>query len=67
MKIGDKVKVYRMMNPRRDFKRISTILDIGPMHGGGETMLWLDSISGAWHPDACEVCDPRDESPKDDL
>jgi len=25
------------------------------MHEGGEVMLWLDGVRGAWHPDACEL------------
>lgn len=60
-KVGDKVNVYSLMNPRRDFKAVATISDIGPMHGGTEDMLWLGSgeggarIRGAWHPDSCEL------------
>lgn len=54
-KIGDKVKVYGLMHPRRDFKDIRTIESIKPMHSGGKDMLWFEEGGGAWHPDACEL------------
>ena len=58
-KIGDVVKVFSLMNPRRDFKGYATIRDIGPMNDEGEDMLWLKGhqirVSGAIHPDSCEL------------
>ena len=56
-KIGDRVRVYLSMHPRRDFKKISVIKDIGPMHDGGADMLWFEDGGGAWHPDACEIAE----------
>jgi hypothetical protein len=46
--VGQEVEVYQLMNPLRDLK----IKDIGPMYSGGEDMVWLEGISGAWHPKA---------------
>jgi hypothetical protein len=54
-KIGDRVRVYRLMNPRDHLLGVSVIKNIAPMHNNGEDMLWLDGIIGAWHPDACEL------------
>jgi len=55
--VGQKVRVYGLMNPRRDYKGVRTIEHIGPMHSGGENMLWFEHGGGAWHPDACEPAD----------
>lgn len=52
-KIGDRVKVFSLMNPKRDYKGEDTIISISPMCSGGEIMLWLRKY-GAYHPDACE-------------
>jgi len=53
--VGQNVKVYALMNPRRDLKGIETIKAIGPMYGGGPDMLWFENGGGAHHPDACEA------------
>lgn len=60
-KVGDKVKVYGLMKPRRDFKYIRTINWIGPTHSGGEPMLWFEEGGGAWHPDACKLVESEGE------
>ena len=52
--VGQRVKVYGLMNPQRDFIDERTIKSIVPMHSGGKDMLWFEEGGGAWHPDACQ-------------
>lgn len=54
-KVGDMVEYYSVMKPLRDLKGITKVRHVGPMHEGGEDMLWLEGVSGAWHPDACRL------------
>lgn len=53
-KPGDRVRVYGLMNPRREPKGVMTVARVGPM-AGGPVMVWLDGVPGAWHPDALEL------------
>lgn len=61
LKIGDKVKVYAAMCPKRHFKCIDTITAICPMYGGTKDMVWLDNVHGAWHPDAVEKIEEQQD------
>jgi hypothetical protein len=54
LKIGDKVKVFEIMNPRRYFKCIGTIKFIGPMFNGGKDMIWIEELGSCYHPDSVE-------------
>lgn len=59
-KVGDRVEVYSLMNPLRDFKGHATVVDVGPMYAGGEDMLWLNGeagvrVRGAWSSEACSM------------
>ena len=59
-KVGDRVEVYSLMNPLRDFKCFALVVDVGPMHGNGDDMLWLKGengvvVRGAWSPEACAM------------
>lgn len=58
--IGQKVKVYGLMNPLEDYKGIRTIKHIGPMHGSKRDMLWFEGGGGAWDPKACEPVEESD-------
>jgi hypothetical protein len=57
--VGQKVRVYGLMNPRRDYKEDRIIKAIGPMHSGPD-MIWFEGGGGAWHPDACEPINETD-------
>lgn len=52
-KVGDRVKVYSLMNPKECLRGEDVIIRISPMSSGSETLLWLERY-GAYHPDACE-------------
>jgi hypothetical protein len=54
-KVGDIVEYYSVMNPLSELKGAAKVLDIGPMHEGGDDMMWLEGVRGAWHPDACKI------------
>jgi len=60
-KVDDKVRVYRLMHPRKDLLGEKTIENVGPMHVGGESMLWFKEGGGAWHPDACEKIEKENQ------
>jgi len=53
--VGDRVEVYGLMNPLRDLVKIAVIDYVGPMHSGGQDMVWFECGGGAWHPDACKL------------
>ena len=48
LKVGDIVDVYGLNGCRGDIKTTSRIEDIAPMFNGGENMLWIDRVRGAW-------------------
>lgn len=52
LKVGDKVNVYNLSNPRRDLKCTSTILDFDTI--GGTPVAWLEGVRGAWAIEALE-------------
>lgn len=55
-KVGSKVKVYSVMYPRRMYKGTAEIERIASTSPKGEELFWLKGeVSGAWHPDACEL------------
>ena len=58
-KVGEKVRVYSLMNPLEDYIGDRTISAVEPMYPGGETMLWFEEGGGAWHPDACTSNSPQ--------
>ena len=57
--VGCRVRYFSVMYPRMNEKGVTTVRAIGPMHEGGEVMLWLDGVRGAWHPDACELVEEK--------
>lgn len=54
-KVGDIVKVFESMNPRRDFLFYASVKCVGPAHVGGKVIISFDSICGTWDQDACEL------------
>lgn len=55
LKEGQKVNRYPLIGKKTGEPKVRTISSIGPMHAGGETMIWFEEGGGAHHPKACEV------------
>ena len=47
-KVGQKVKLYRLINPQRDLKGTYKIVYIKPSTEGRDALVWFQGLASGW-------------------